>query len=186
MAITILTILAKYIQSARFKLQQDVFHVFPMNSWSNWTPNDSFGICWSWAFRNIPCMLNLIVPPLDCTMVNKVGWLSGRLWQVPRNYQTSQNKVDTRYHIHHMGPYAQQVDNESKENEWPQRDPRTRKPQREGTGPLQTRRKITSEIPLPFQTQHTSKIVTRKQATTSLAKNHRADHQQSACQDNQG
>ena len=28
--------------------------------WSNWTPNDSFGICSSWGFRNFPYMFNLM------------------------------------------------------------------------------------------------------------------------------
>ena len=27
-----------------FSLQQDVFNVFYMNTWSKWTPNESFGI----------------------------------------------------------------------------------------------------------------------------------------------
>ena len=45
------------IQSARFSLQQDVFS---MNSWSNWTSNESFEICWSWEFRNTPYMFHLM------------------------------------------------------------------------------------------------------------------------------
>ena len=31
-----------------------------MISWSNWTPNDSFGICLSWGFQNCPWSLNLM------------------------------------------------------------------------------------------------------------------------------
>ena len=48
------------LQSARNSLQQNVFHVFSMNSLSNWTPDDSFGICLSWGFRNTPYMFNLM------------------------------------------------------------------------------------------------------------------------------
>ena len=33
---------------------------FFMNTWSNWRPNDSFGICMSWGFRITPYMLNLM------------------------------------------------------------------------------------------------------------------------------
>ena len=48
------------IQSAQISLQQDVSHVFSMNSWSNWAPNDSFGICLSWRLWNTPYMFNLM------------------------------------------------------------------------------------------------------------------------------
>ena len=40
-------------------LQQDVFWVFTMKTWSNQTPNHSFGFCSSRVFRNIPYMLKL-------------------------------------------------------------------------------------------------------------------------------
>ena len=60
--IRIETVLFRWIniQSARNSLQQNVFQVFSMNSLSNWTPDDSFGICLSWGFRNTPYMFNLM------------------------------------------------------------------------------------------------------------------------------
>ena len=48
------------IQSALFSLQQDISFVFSMNSWSNWTSNDSFEICSSWGFPNNPYMFDLM------------------------------------------------------------------------------------------------------------------------------
>ena len=48
------------IQSVLFSLQQDLSHVFSMNSWSNQTSNDSFDICLSWGFRNTPYMFDLM------------------------------------------------------------------------------------------------------------------------------
>ena len=52
--------LLQFIHPVAASLQQHVSHVFSMISWSNWTPNDSFGICSSWGFQNCPWSLNLM------------------------------------------------------------------------------------------------------------------------------
>ena len=48
------------IQCAAFTLWQRFLPFFYVKSSSNLKPNDSFEICLSWGFRNIPNMLNLM------------------------------------------------------------------------------------------------------------------------------
>ena len=49
-----------HIQCAAFTLQQRFLPFFYVKSSSNLKPNDSFEICLSWGFQNIPNMLNLM------------------------------------------------------------------------------------------------------------------------------
>ena len=48
------------LQYAAFTLRQQFLHIFSVKSSSNLKPNNSFGICSSWGFRNTPYMLNLM------------------------------------------------------------------------------------------------------------------------------
>ena len=60
MLLLISTVSCHILQYANFTLRQQFLHVFSVKSSSILKPSNSFGICYSWGFRNTPYMLNLM------------------------------------------------------------------------------------------------------------------------------